>query len=85
VTQRRIDYVAAQLVECGFRPGEAERRAVLAYAAYVGWWQLRVIAPARIPKGRRAAKHAEILRELLKPPLPADHAVAAFATSEDGR
>ena len=67
VTRRRIDYVAAQLVECGFRPAEAERRAVVAYAAYVGWWQLRAIDPARIPKGRRAAKHAEILRELLRP------------------
>jgi AcrR family transcriptional regulator len=67
VTRRRIDYVAAQLVESGFRPAEAERRAVVAYAAYVGWWQLRAIDPQRTPKGRRAAKHAEILRELLRP------------------
>jgi AcrR family transcriptional regulator len=65
VTQRRISYVTALLLECGVERAEAQRRAVVAYAAYVGWWQLRTVVPAATPRGSRARPYAVVLQELL--------------------
>lgn len=65
VTLRRIDYITAQLTELGMAPAEAARRAAVAYAAYVGWWQLRSIVPDVVPRGAAARPHAAVLRELL--------------------
>jgi AcrR family transcriptional regulator len=57
VTRRRVDYVAEQLAETGLAPDVAHRRAVLAYAAYVGWSQLR---PADPQHGLAGAEPAEV-------------------------
>jgi AcrR family transcriptional regulator len=65
VTRRRIDYIAAQLAELGMAPEEAARRATVAYAGYVGWWQLRGLVPDVVPHGAAARPHAAVLRELL--------------------
>jgi len=65
VTQRRIDYITAQLVEAGTERPEAQRRAVVAYAAYVGWWQLRTVVPSATPRGSQARPYAKLLEALL--------------------
>ncbi len=65
VTRRRIDYIAAQLAEIGVPAPESARRAAVAYAAYVGWWQLRAVVPDLVPRGTAARPHAAVLRELL--------------------
>jgi hypothetical protein len=65
VTRRRIDYIAAQLTELGLPTVEASRRAAVAYAAYVGWWQLRGLVPDLVPHGTAAREHAAVLHELL--------------------
>jgi AcrR family transcriptional regulator len=65
VTRRRIDYVVEQFVACGVPAAEAQRRAVVAYAAYVGWWQLRTVIPADAPRGAAARPYATVLTELL--------------------
>jgi len=65
VTRRRIDYISAQLTELGTPQPEAARRAAVAYAAYVGWWQLRALVPDVAPRGAAARPHAAVLRELL--------------------
>ncbi len=67
VTRRRVDYVRAQLVECGVAPEEAGRRATLAYAAYVGWWQVRAVAPELAPSGNPSDGYARVLLEILLP------------------
>jgi AcrR family transcriptional regulator len=67
VTRRRIEYIAVQLVETGMPRPEAERRAAVAYAAYVGWWQLRSLVPDAVPRGAAARPHAAVLRALLGP------------------
>ena len=54
VTGRRIDFVASLLSEAGFSPAEAKRRALLAYAAYVGYAQLAATVPTRLPPSKRA-------------------------------
>jgi len=65
VTRRRIEYIAAQLRALGMPPSEAGRRAAVAYAAYVGWWQLRTLVPDVVPRGAAARPHAAVLRDLL--------------------
>ena len=41
VTARRIDYISAIYAELGLAPPDARRRAVIAYATYLGWLDLR--------------------------------------------
>ena len=55
--ERRTAYMAGQLTELGFGPAEARRRALLAYATYLGHIQLLVRVPQAVPRdpaGREA-------------------------------
>ncbi|WP_371842559.1 TetR/AcrR family transcriptional regulator [Rhodococcus triatomae] len=45
VTRRRLDYLSEQFTELGFPPGEAARRAQLAYTGYLGAAQLAHATP----------------------------------------
>jgi len=49
VVQRRISYVVGLFAEVGFGKGEATRRGVLAYAAYVGHDELAARLPGALP------------------------------------
>ncbi len=51
VTRRRLDYLAALFVELGFDPSESDRRALLAYTAYLGHAQLAHATPEVAPRG----------------------------------
>jgi AcrR family transcriptional regulator len=66
VTRRRLDYVVEQLRLCGMAEAEARARAAVAYAAYVGWWQLRRISPDAAPPGKQALPHAQLLQALVQ-------------------
>ncbi len=68
VTRRRLDYVIEQLSACGLPAHEAQVRASVAYATYVGWWwQLRQIVPDAAPSGTAALPHVALLHQLLGP------------------
>jgi AcrR family transcriptional regulator len=67
VTRRRLDYIVEQLQAAGVPEAQARVRAAVAYAAYVGWWQLRRIVPDAAPPGRQALPHAELLQGLVGP------------------
>jgi AcrR family transcriptional regulator len=56
VTSRRIGYVARLLREAGLTPPRARRRAVLAYAAYLGHAQLVRTTPGVLPRSDRARR-----------------------------
>jgi len=56
VTSRRIGYVARLLREAGLTPATARRRAVLAYAAYLGHAQLMLTTPGVLPRSDRARR-----------------------------
>jgi hypothetical protein len=56
VTSRRIGYVARLLREAGLTPARARRRAVLAYAAYLGHAQLVLTTPGVLPRSDRARR-----------------------------
>ncbi|WP_163798115.1 TetR/AcrR family transcriptional regulator [Mycolicibacterium sediminis] len=55
VVDRRLDYVAALLVELGHDEAEAQRRAALAITVVVGAYQLVIGAPG--PMSRRSLSH----------------------------
>lgn len=64
VIERRIAYLAELYAELGLTPAVARRQAALAYAAYLGWSELRRVAAAVVPevavegqRGRAGLKH----------------------------
>jgi AcrR family transcriptional regulator len=70
VTSRRIDFVAGELHSTGMPRAEARRRAAVAVAAYVGWWQLNAVLPEDAPVGRDGRQHAKVLWLICEAALP---------------
>ncbi|RKT54799.1 TetR family transcriptional regulator [Saccharothrix australiensis] len=73
VIERRIAFLAEVYAELGLTPAVARRQAVVAYAAYLGWADLRRSASAVVPevapdgpRGQAAMKH--LVEQLI--PLP---------------
>ncbi len=50
VTQRRVAFLTDGYTELGLPPTQARHQAVVAYAAYVGWVQLRRATPSAVPE-----------------------------------
>lgn len=69
VTAQRIDFIAAIYQDLGLAPPDARRRALLAYAAYLGWHDLRRgpsdAAPEVHAGPERTAAVDELVRILL--------------------
>ncbi len=70
VTSRRIDFVAGELESTGMPPAEARRRAAVAVAAYIGWWQLNAVLPEDAPVGPGSRPHATVLWLICEAALP---------------
>ena len=70
VTSRRIDFVAGELHSTGMPRAEARRRAAVAVAAYVGWWQLNAVLPEDAPVGPPGRQHAKVLWLICAAALP---------------
>jgi AcrR family transcriptional regulator len=64
VAERRISYIAEQLGNLGWRPGEARDRAVLLYYVYVGYLQMAHVAPDVITGGARQ-RHLNLVFDTL--------------------
>lgn len=66
VADKRLDFLEGIFREIGFAAGESRQRARIAYSAFLGWFELRRVAPHRTPPGReRAAYERAILRLVL--------------------
>jgi AcrR family transcriptional regulator len=50
VTARRIDYIAAIYHDLGLAPAAARRRAIICYATYLGWLDLRRVPADVVPE-----------------------------------
>lgn len=50
VTERRVSFLAEVYEQLGHPAADARRQALLAYAAYTGWLQLRSSAPDVLPE-----------------------------------
>ncbi|WP_433325872.1 hypothetical protein [Spirillospora sp. CA-294931] len=58
VTELRIDYLTGIYTELGLDAGAARRQAVTAYAAYLGWIELRRAASDLVPEVALSGDHA---------------------------
>ena len=72
VTRRRIDFAAELFQRIGFSPGDAKRRALLAYSAYLGYAQLVHATPQLLPRTQKARRAYlnDVLAALTSPPSP---------------
>ncbi|MEJ2577570.1 MAG: TetR/AcrR family transcriptional regulator [Kineosporiaceae bacterium] len=72
VTEARIGFLTGCYRELGSSPAEARRRAVVAYAAYLGWLDLRALGGDDLPEvatqGQDAHAALDELVETLLPP-----------------
>jgi AcrR family transcriptional regulator len=71
VATARLEFLTRCYAELGMAPALARRRAVLAYAAYLGMLQLTRDAPALRPVGAERDAYTEHLIETLVPAAPA--------------
>ncbi|WP_457027930.1 TetR/AcrR family transcriptional regulator [Kitasatospora sp. P5_F3] len=74
VTERRISYLTDLYADLGLAPAPARRQAVAAYAAYLGWHELRRSVCDMVPEvgtsGAIAGAALEhLINELARPPL----------------
>ncbi|MES2669471.1 MAG: helix-turn-helix domain-containing protein [Pseudomonadota bacterium] len=74
VSQRRLEYLAASFRQTGLMRTDAQHRARLAYAAYVGFLQLRLqLHNPRLAQDEFEA-YVEHVMDTLIPPVPAPRA-----------
>ncbi len=66
-TERRLRFLARTWESAGLPPDESERRALLAYTAYLGMVQLAVSAPDCVPRGDALHSYVSRVLELLVP------------------
>jgi hypothetical protein len=70
VSQRRLDYLTASLRQAGMGRAEAQHRARLTYAAYVGFLQLNLqLQQSKLPHDEFEA-YVEHVMSTLIPPIP---------------
>lgn len=70
VTRRRIDWVAAVYDQLGFEPDVSRRRAVVAYATYVGHLQLVRATDQVVATGPGSRAHVDTILDVLLAPTP---------------
>ncbi|HEX6674477.1 MAG TPA: TetR/AcrR family transcriptional regulator [Actinomycetes bacterium] len=68
VTQRRLDFLTSAFAETGLTPPAARHHALLAYTAYVGYFELRRAAPSATPTGPDARAYLDHLLHVVAPP-----------------
>lgn len=74
VTRRRLGYLEECYAELGLAKRAARHQAVAAYAAYLGWIELRRAAPEAVPEvahsGRKVRPAVDHLLALIGGPVP---------------
>ncbi|WP_239097524.1 TetR/AcrR family transcriptional regulator [Asanoa ferruginea] len=79
---RRTAYIAAQLTALGFNQAEADRRALFAYATYLGHIQLVVRIPEAVPQGPALEAYlGTVLAALLEQPAAGQTGTGSGSTS----
>jgi hypothetical protein len=61
----RLDFLEQIFREIGFPPGESRQRARIAYSTFLGWYELRRVAPHRTKLGRERAAYGRVVLELV--------------------
>ena len=71
VADKRLDFLERIFREIGFARGESRQRARIAYSAFLGWFELRRVAPHRTPLGRERAAYERAVLDLVLADAPA--------------
>ncbi len=72
VADKRLDFLERIFREMSFPPGQARQRARIAYSAFLGWFELRRVAPERTPVGREREAYRRMVLELVLARAPVD-------------
>ena len=72
VADKQLDFLQRIFRELGFAPGESRQRARIAYSAYLGWFELRRVAPHRTPLGRERTAYERTILKLVVAGPPDD-------------
>ena len=65
VADKRLDFLEQCFREIGFTPAQSRHRARLAYSAFLGWFELRRVAPHRAPTGRERLAYERAVMDLV--------------------
>jgi AcrR family transcriptional regulator len=65
VADKRLDFLEQIFREIGFPAGESRQRARIAYSTFLGWFELRRVAPHRTSLGRERAAYENAVFELV--------------------
>jgi AcrR family transcriptional regulator len=71
VADKRLDYLERIFREIGFPAGESRQRARIAYSTFLGWFELRRVAPHRTPIRRERAAYERAVLDLVLSGAPA--------------
>jgi len=72
VADKRLDFLERIFREIGFAAGDSRQRARIAYSAFLGWFELRRVAPHRTPLGRERAAYERAVLTLVLAGSPRD-------------
>ncbi|HEV3378736.1 MAG TPA: helix-turn-helix domain-containing protein [Thermoleophilaceae bacterium] len=72
VADKRLDFLERIFRDIGFTARESRQRARIGYSAFLGWFELRRVAPHRTPLGRERAAYERAVLELLLEGAPAE-------------
>ena len=73
IADKRLDFLEHIFREIGFAAGDSRQRARIAYSAFLGWFELRRVAPQRTPLGRERAAYERAIQNLVLADSPRDH------------
>lgn len=72
VADKRLDFLENIFSEIGFAAGDCRQRARIAYSAFLGWLELRRVAPHRTPLGPERAAYEHTILNLVLSDAPGD-------------
>ncbi len=72
VADKRLDFLENIFSEIGFAAGDCRQRARVAYSAFLGWFELRRVAPHRTPLGPERAAYEHTILNLVLSDAPGD-------------
>ena len=72
VADKRLDFLERIFREIGFPARESRQRARIAYSAFLGWFELRRVAPHRTPIGRERDAYERTVLDLVLGGSPTD-------------
>lgn len=85
VADKRLDFLECIFRDAGFPARESRQRARIAYSAFLGWFELRRVAPHRTPIGRERDGYERAVLDLVLGGPPTDPKPPSHSSRHDAR